>query len=154
MSWQRNHLFECFPEWWKISNLSRGLFVGNMENNRRVGYILGNQFHFLLMPAVCYTVNWQPFTSILIYSNPTACRFLFMLLLVLRTIFKCASWVILLVAALTASRLTNRCLRLLRANQWCIWCSMCQSVGFGSALTQRRCLCIHHLVVWNRRGRW
>jgi len=50
-------------------------------------------------PGVCYTVNWWQFTTVWIYSHPTACRCLFRLLPVLRTIFKCTSWVIFLVAA-------------------------------------------------------
>ena len=61
----------------------------------------------LWTPAVCYTVNWHPFTSIWAYSHPTACCFLFLLLPVLRTIFKCGSWVICLVAALAALWWTN-----------------------------------------------
>jgi len=64
----------------------------------------------LLTPTVHYTVSWRQFTSIWILSHPTACCFLFLLLPVLETIFKCASWVICLVAALTASRWTNWCL--------------------------------------------
>jgi len=64
----------------------------------------------LRTPAARYTVNWQPIASIWIYSHPTACCFLFLLLPVLQTIFKCASWVIWLVAALAASRWTNLCL--------------------------------------------
>jgi len=61
----------------------------------------------LWAPAVCYRVNWPPFASIWIYSHPTACCFLFLLLPVLRTIVKCASRVICLVAALVVSRWTN-----------------------------------------------
>ena len=69
----------------------------------------------LQTPAVRYTVNWPPIAWIWIYSHPTACCFLFFLLPVLRTIFKCASWVICLVAALAASQWTNLCLR-----SWCV----------------------------------
>ena len=65
----------------------------------------------LRTPAVCYSVNWPPFATIRIYLHSTAYCFLFLLLPVLRTIFKCASWVICLVATLTASRSTNLCLR-------------------------------------------
>jgi len=65
----------------------------------------------LRAPAVCYMVNWPPIASIWIYSHPTACCFIFLLLQVLRIIFKCASWVICLVAASAASRWTNLCLR-------------------------------------------
>jgi len=52
--------------------------------------------------TVCYTVNRPPFASIWIYSHWTACCFLFLLLPVLWTMFKCASWVICLVATLAA----------------------------------------------------
>jgi len=68
----------------------------------------------LWIPAVRYRGYWRPFTSISTFSHPTACCFLFLLLPVLRTIFKCASWVICFVAALAASRWTNLCLR-----SWC-----------------------------------
>jgi len=61
--------------------------------------------------AVWYMVNWQPLTTVWICSHAPACCFLFVMLPVLRTIFKCASWVILLVAALAASRRTHWCLR-------------------------------------------
>jgi len=64
----------------------------------------------LRTPAVGYTVNWPPFASIRIYSYPTACCFLFLLLPVLRTMFKCAFRVICLVATLAASWWTNLCL--------------------------------------------
>jgi len=60
--------------------------------------------------AVRYTVNWLLFTSIWIYSHPTGCCFWFVHLPVLWTIFKCASWVICLVAALAASQWANLCL--------------------------------------------
>jgi len=65
----------------------------------------------LRTPAVRYTVGWPPFASILIYSHPTACCFQFLLIPVLWTIFKWASWVICLVAALAALQWTNLCLR-------------------------------------------
>jgi len=65
----------------------------------------------LLTPSVGYKVNWPPFASIRIYSHPTACCFLFLLLPVLRTIITCASWVICLVATLAASRWTKLCQR-------------------------------------------
>jgi len=64
----------------------------------------------LRTPAVRYTGNWPPIASIWIHLHPTACCFLSFLLPVLRTIFKCPSWVICLVAALAASRWTNLCL--------------------------------------------
>ena len=63
----------------------------------------------LRTPAVGYTVNWPPITSIRIYSHRTACCFLFLLLPVLRTIVKCTSWVKCLVATSAASRWTNLC---------------------------------------------
>jgi len=65
----------------------------------------------LRTPAVSYTINWRPFTSIWIYSHPTACCFIFLLLLILWRIFQCASWVILLLAALAVLRWTDSCLR-------------------------------------------
>jgi hypothetical protein len=65
----------------------------------------------LWTPAERYTVNGPPFASIWIYSHVTACCFLFLVLPVLRTIFKCASWVISLVAKLAASWCTNLFLR-------------------------------------------
>jgi len=75
-----------------------------------------NSLHNSLQtPAVRYTVYLPLITSIWIYSHPTACCFLFLLLPVLRTIFKCASWVICLVAASAASRWANMCLR-----SWCV----------------------------------
>jgi len=65
----------------------------------------------LRTPAVGYKINWPPFATIRIYSHPTACCFMFLLLPVLRTIFKCASWVICLVGTLAALRWTDMCLR-------------------------------------------
>jgi len=62
-------------------------------------------------PAICYMVNWRLLTAVWRYSHPTACCFLFVLLPVLRTIFKCASSVMCLVPASAASRWTNWCLR-------------------------------------------
>jgi len=71
-----------------------------------------NSLHSSLRtPAVPYTVHWLPIASIRIHSHLTACCFLFFLLPVSRTIFKCASWVICLVAALAASRWTTLGLR-------------------------------------------
>jgi len=60
--------------------------------------------------AVYYIVSWPSFTLIWIYSHLIACC-LFLLLPVLRMIFKCASCVSMLVAALVALRWTNWCLR-------------------------------------------
>ena len=58
-------------------------------------------------PAVHYTFSWGPFTTIWIHPHLLACCFLFLVLLVLRTIFKCASRVIFSVTALAASQWTN-----------------------------------------------
>jgi len=63
----------------------------------------------LWTPAVRCMVNWPLFAPIWIYSHPTACCFLFLLLPALRTIFKCASWVICRVAAFEAVWWTNLC---------------------------------------------
>jgi len=60
--------------------------------------------------TVRYTINSRRFTMICICLHPTACCFLFLLLPVLWTIFKWASWVIFLVAASAASRWTCWCL--------------------------------------------
>ena len=65
----------------------------------------------LRTPAVRYILSWPLSTRIWIDSHPIACCFLFLLLLDLRTFFKCASWVIFLVATIAASRWTNWCLR-------------------------------------------
>jgi hypothetical protein len=62
----------------------------------------------LCTAAVHYTVDWQPFTMTLIYLHPAACCFRLLLLSVLWTIFECASWVIVRVAALAASQWTNK----------------------------------------------
>ena len=51
MSRRRDHIIERFEAWWKIANKSLGLFVENVEKDRCVGSIFGNQFHFLLMKA-------------------------------------------------------------------------------------------------------
>ena len=49
MSRRRDHIIERFEAWWKIANKLLGLFVENVEKDRCVGSIFGNQFHFLLM---------------------------------------------------------------------------------------------------------
>ena len=49
MSRRRDHIIERFEAWWKIANKSLRLFVENVEKDRCVGSIFGNQFHFLLM---------------------------------------------------------------------------------------------------------
>jgi hypothetical protein len=61
--------------------------------------------------TVHYTVNSQPFTLIWIYFYPTGSCFSFLLVPVLQTICKCASWVIILVAALGALQWTYWCVR-------------------------------------------
>jgi hypothetical protein len=61
----------------------------------------------LQTPAVRDTVDCWLLTSIWIYSHPTAWCFPFLLLLVLWTIFKCASRVICLVIVLVALQWTN-----------------------------------------------
>jgi len=61
-------------------------------------------------PVVCYMVNWWPFTTVWIYSDPTPC-YLIMLLSVFRMIFKWTSWVIFLIAAFAVSQWTNWCLQ-------------------------------------------
>jgi len=65
----------------------------------------------LRTPAVCYPVSWPSSTFIWIDSHPIACCFLFLLISVWRAIFKCTSWVIILVATIAASRWSNWCLR-------------------------------------------
>ena len=60
--------------------------------------------------TVWYRVNWRLFTTVWIYSHPTACCFFLVLLPVLQTIHKCAFWVIFLEDSLAASRWTNWCL--------------------------------------------
>jgi len=62
------------------------------------------------IPAVYFMVNWQPFTMVWIKTHLTACCLVFLLLPVLHTIFKFASSVIYLVAALAALRWTTWCL--------------------------------------------
>jgi len=115
-----------------------------------------NSLHSSLwVPALHYTVNSPPIALIWIHSHTTACCFLFFLLPVLRTIFKCACWVICLVAALAASRWTNLCLCSGCAPRiWGIWCSARQSASIRSAPTSRRWFCIHDVLVWNRTERW
>ena len=58
--------------------------------------------------SVHYTVIRWPFSMVWIYKHPTARCFIFLLLLVLWTIYKCASRVICMVAAVAASHWTNR----------------------------------------------
>ena len=58
----------------------------------------------LRTPAVGYILSWPSSTLIWIDSHPIPCCFLFLLLMVLLTFFKCASWVIFLVATIAVSR--------------------------------------------------
>ena len=67
-------------------------------------------------PAVYTIISWQPSSTIRPYSYPWACCLSFLLLLVLQTIFNCASTVIFSVAALAASWWTKSCLH-------CSWVS-------------------------------
>jgi len=69
----------------------------------------------LCIPAVYYMVSWPLFTLIWIYTHSIACCFEVLQFPVLGTIFKCASWVILLVATLAALWWTNWCL-----HSWCM----------------------------------
>ena len=70
-------------------------------------------------PAVHYILSWLPSISIWSYSHPIACCCLLLLHLVLRTIFRCATWAILSVAAIAASWWTN----------WCLHCSCVPARG-------------------------
>jgi len=63
------------------------------------------------MPAVRYILSRPSSTQIWIDSHQIACCFLFFLLLVLRTFFKSASWVIFSLATIAMSRWTHWCLR-------------------------------------------
>jgi len=65
----------------------------------------------LCTPAVHHMASWRLSTSVWSYSHPFTCSFLFLLLPVLHTIFKCVSGVILLVATLVPSQWTNWSLR-------------------------------------------
>jgi hypothetical protein len=77
----------------------------------------------LLTPAKHYNVNWLLSTLIWIDSHPITCGFIFLLLLVLCTIFKCAFWVVFTVATMAVSQCTNCCLH-------------CCSVSLGGALLE------------------
>jgi len=77
----------------------------------------------LATPAVHSILGWPPSTLIWSYSHPTTCCFMFLLLPVLRTVPKCAFWVIFSVTAIAASWWTN--------------CSLgCCSVSPGGALVE------------------
>ena len=60
-------------------------------------------------PTILCTVNRHPFTLIWKYLHSTACCCLFVLVSVLLTINKCASWVKWLVGTFAASRWKNSC---------------------------------------------
>jgi hypothetical protein len=78
------------------------------------GFLLGVAIiwtrSFLRTAAVRYMNIWWLFTMVQIYSLLIACCFLLLLQPLLWTIFKCASWVIWLVAALAVSWCINWCL--------------------------------------------
>jgi len=65
----------------------------------------------LRTPAECYIIWWGSSISIWLYSHPITCICLFLLLLVLWTMFNCASRVLILVAAFAASQWAKCCLR-------------------------------------------
>jgi len=71
MSRQRDHIIECFQTWWKIANKSLRLFVENLEKDRCVGSIFGNQFHFLLMQIVFSSMYLCINVSMYLYSYPS-----------------------------------------------------------------------------------
>jgi len=60
-----------------------------------------------LLTTAVHSLKWRPFTTVWIWSYLSACCFWFLLLLALRMMFRCVSWVILLVAALAALWWTN-----------------------------------------------
>jgi len=72
-------------------------------------------------PAVRYIVSWPSSTLTWIDSHLIARCFLFLLVPVLHTVFKCASWAIFSVATIAAS-------------QWTNWCLRCCSVSTGGVL--------------------
>jgi len=61
MSWQHDHIIERFEAWQKIANKYFGSFEENVEKDRCVGSIVGNQFRFLLMvdlrDIICISVR-------------------------------------------------------------------------------------------------
>jgi len=73
----------------------------------------------LRTPAAGYIISWLPATSIVLYSHPIACYFLFLVLPVLLTIFNCASRVIFSVTTFAASQWA----------EWCLRCSWVSVVG-------------------------
>jgi len=77
----------------------------------------------LCTPAACYIISWWSSTSIQLYSHLIECRFLFLLLRDLRTIFKCVSRVMFSVAAFAAS-------------WWAKWCLSCSWVSAGGVMAE------------------
>ena len=75
----------------------------------------------LRTPAVHYMVSQPPSASIWSCSHPIACCFMLLCCQVFLTVLKCASCVIISVAAIAASR-------------WTIWCLRCSCVSAGGAL--------------------
>ena len=102
---------------WSWCSISRTVWTNALVDHGRFSFqpAIYCSCTSLHTSAVHYTVNWRPFPLIWIYSYPTARYVLFLLLQVLWTTSRCASWVIFLVAVLAASRWTNRCLR-----SWCV----------------------------------
>jgi len=102
------------PEYWTSrGSISRALRTNALVDHRwfplREAIDLSTSTRRTL--AVCYTVHWRPLTTVWRYLHPTAYCFFFVLLPVWRKIFKCASWVLYLVAVSAASWWTNWCLR-------------------------------------------
>jgi len=58
MSRRRDHIIERLEPWWKIANMSLGSFVENVEKDRCMGSIFGNQFQFLLIQG-----DWRMFSE-------------------------------------------------------------------------------------------
>jgi len=101
---------ELPTSWFSISQIVRTNALvdhGHFPVRAAINWVCSS-WHIL---AACATVYWRPLTTVWINSHPTACCSLLMLLPVLRTSFKCVSWVIYLVAALAELRWCNWCLR-------------------------------------------
>ena len=73
----------------------------------------------LRTPAVCYIINWRPCTLIWQHLHLIACCLLFLPSLILRTIFRCASRVMFVVAAFAVSQWSR----------WGLHCSWVSVVG-------------------------
>ena len=131
----------CFLHWWgclsrnwyaKIPELSTSwcTILQSIQANTLVdpgGFPLWPAINWshssLCTLAVHYIVSQPPATAIWSYLHPIACCFLFLLCPVLRTAFKCALWVILLVATIAASR-------------WTKWYLRCCCISAGGALDE------------------